>query len=71
MPDVLFEVHKLNDVGIAKANGIATFFDALLMCMRENCPSSREFTIGSEKLEEACFYFKKALARDPQNQLKP
>lgn len=69
----LFEVHILNDEGIAKAKGIARAFDSLLITLEEVCLEngklgSREFSIVRTKLEEAAFFAKKAMALLPQNQ---
>jgi hypothetical protein len=63
-----FEVHILNDGGIAKARNLASLFDGLLNEMKTLCPESREFSIVKTKLEEACFFAKKSIANDPANQ---
>lgn len=64
-----FEVHILNDDGIAKARNLAGYFDSLLDILKGVCPESRELSIVKTKLEEACFFAKKAIANDPANQI--
>jgi hypothetical protein len=75
--DPLFEVHMLNEEGKRKARGIAYAFDALLAVLEGGidknpalalCPPSRELSIVKTKLEEACFFAKKAMANIPENQ---
>jgi hypothetical protein len=64
-----FQVHMLNDVGKEKAREIAQAFDQLLNEVEALCsPSGREIAIVRTKLEEACFFAKKAMASRPQNQ---
>lgn len=71
-----FAVHMLNDAGKAKARLIAEAFDVLLVTLTTPqtpddpsiiCPPSRETSILRTKLEEACFFAKKAMASDPAN----
>ncbi len=62
-----FAVHMLNDAGKAKARSIAEHFDQLLAALCEVCPPSRELAIVRTKLEEACFFAKKAMASDVTN----
>lgn len=80
----LFAFHKLNTGGQAKARLIADQFDKLLTELTgENglvCQFSpkgepgkdggRELAIVKTKLEEACFFAKKAMAVQPENQEK-
>lgn len=77
--DAAFEVHMLNDQGKAKAQQIAQMFDGLLSSVKNvagpfdpNVPVpnevARELAIVRSKLEEACFYSKKAVANNPANQ---
>lgn len=67
--DPLFEVHKLNAVGMAKAHEIASQFSLLLRQLQGLCPGdTREFSIVKTKLEEAAFFAKKAMAKLPENQ---
>ena len=67
--DPLFAVHKLNEAGLAKAQAIAELFDVLLSDLSEMCPDDRELAIVKTLLEEVAFYAKKAMAKDPANQL--
>ncbi len=67
----LFKVHKLNAAGIEKAKYIAEGFEELLQRLEALCPVGRETSIARTKLEEACFYAKKAMALDSTNQEKP
>lgn len=66
----LFEVHMLNDDGKFKAQRIAQRFDELLEGLKGYCPEGREFSIVKTKLEEACFFAKKSMAAQSENQLK-
>lgn len=62
-----FQVHMLNGDGKAKAGAIAETFNDCLNRLLEICPAGRELAIVRTKLEEACFFAKKAMANDPQN----
>lgn len=64
-----FQVHRLNEQGIAKANAIAEIFDVALDNLKCYCPEGRELAIVRTKLEEACFFAKKSIANLPGNQL--
>jgi hypothetical protein len=66
----LFEVHILNDEGKANAKDIAGKFDNLLLDLEKVCgdPPGREWAIVKTKLEEACFFAKKAMANNKRNQ---
>jgi len=66
--DSLFEVHRLNEAGMAKATAIAQCFDGLLIQLKQLCVDGREFSIVKTKLEEAAFFAKKAMAKSPENQ---
>ena len=67
--DPAFEVHMLNDRGKDKALQIATDFDGLLSRLTIYCGvSNRELSIVKTKLEEACFFAKKAMANQKDNQ---
>src|SRR5437764_1053304 len=70
MPQVsnLFRVHRLNDDGMKHAELIAESFDGLVLYLSKLCPESREFSIVKTKLEEACFFAKKAMANHEPNQ---
>lgn len=64
-----FAVHILNDDGIRKATEIADVFNQTLYALSDVCPQkTREFSLVKTKLEEACFFAKKAMAGDPANQ---
>jgi hypothetical protein len=63
-----FEVHMLNEAGKSKAAAIAVAFDACLTALTSINPEpSREMSIARTKLEEACFFAKKAMASKPEN----
>lgn len=64
----LFQFHKLNSGGIASATQIACAFDRLLVSLETICHEGREMEIVRTKLEEACFFAKKIVAIDPDNQ---
>lgn len=63
-----FEVHKLNVLGLGRASAIAEIFDATLIAIKLLCPAGRELSIVATKLEEACFFAKKAMACETSNQ---
>lgn len=65
-----FAVHMLNGEGIAKARKLAEVFDTHLDEVSKLCPPGREFSIVKTKLEEACFFAKKAIAAHPSNQVE-
>ena len=62
-----FAVHMLNADGKEKAGEIALAFDHLLAQLEVLCPAGRELAIVRTKLEEACFFAKKAMASDASN----
>lgn len=65
----LFQFHKLNEDGIAKAKSIQETFEATVEELENVCKDSpREFAIVKTKLEEACFFAKKAMAIQEKNQ---
>lgn len=65
----MFEFHRLNAVGQRKAVNIANIFQAALESLElENGKDGREMAIVRTKLEEACFFAKKAMAVQPSNQ---
>ena len=57
-----FAVHVLSDDGLTKAADIASEFDALLDELKDILPEGRYLSIVKTKLEEACFFAKKAVA---------
>lgn len=62
-----FQVHMLNEAGKINAKYIAEVFSNTLDGLATVCPDSREFSIVKTKMEEACFFAKKAMANDPKN----
>ncbi len=63
-----FQVHMLNEQGKSNATKIAEAFDELLLKLTAISPQpSREMSICRTKLEEACFFAKKAMASQPEN----
>ena len=64
-----FTVHRLNDAGMTGAVGIASGFSHLLNGLEEICgKDGREMALVRTKLQEACFYAKRALAQHPAMQ---
>lgn len=79
-----FQTHLLNQAGITKSQAIADAFDRLLRELTDPrvtdplplyttalCPPGRETSILRTKLEEACFFAKKAMASGHENQIIP
>lgn len=68
--DPLFAVHKLNAVGMEKARVIAEAFDSQITFLRKvsEYNGGRSFALVQTHLELACFYAKKAMAMQPENQ---
>ncbi len=62
-----FTVHKLNAGGLQKAQAIAEAFDLLLEKLKLELPEGREFSLVKTKLEEACFFAKKGMAKQSEN----
>lgn len=58
-----FEVHTLTGDGQLKAKEIAEAFDGLLSRLYYFIPEGRERAIVVTKLEEACFFAKKGMAK--------
>lgn len=63
-----FAFHKLNEQGQQKSVDIANIFNDCLHAL--NLPEGRYKALVLTKLEEACFFAKKAMATDPINQAK-
>lgn len=61
--DERFKVHMLNEDGKKAAAVIADLFDTLLLEISKVCQQGRELEITKTKLEEACFFAKKAMAK--------
>ncbi len=58
-----FEVNKVDEEGLLVMVKIATLFDDLLVTLLNNQPAdTREMSIVRTKLQEACFFAKKAIA---------
>ena len=74
MSDV-FKVHMLNDEGKAKARLLAANFEDFHKSIQFLCEGpnggARELAIVRTKLEEACFFAKKAMAMQDVNQEVP
>jgi len=64
----LFRVHRLNEVGLRKAEAIAEVFNRCLFDLQSVCAEGREFSIVKTKLEEAAFFAKKSMANVRENQ---
>jgi len=62
-----FTFHILNEDGKAKAVMVAEIFDDCLEKLKILCPEGRQFSICKTKLEEACFFAKKAMASSADN----
>jgi hypothetical protein len=64
-----FQVHILNAEGITKAIDLADEFNRFLDRIEDLAGANgRAMAIVRTKLEEACFFAKKALANQPENQ---
>ena len=64
-----FAVTRLNEIGLQKSALIRDHFDNLLNQLQlDLCVEGREFNIVKTKLEEACFFAKKAMAINLVNQ---
>ena len=64
-----FAVHRLNEVGLKKAEDLAHEFDKLLSLVESICLTGRELALVNTHMEIACFYAKKAMAMRKENQL--
>ena len=58
----LFKFHKLNEAGQNKAMEIQRIFESTLEALLPILGEGREGAIVKTKLEEACFFAKKAMA---------
>lgn len=64
-----FAVHMLNETGKENAGKIAATFETTLGALESFCGADgREMAIVRTKLEEACFFAKKAMASRPEHQ---
>ena len=71
MNNPLFQVHTLNQDGMVRAEKIANCFDELLEKLEVfvgGGVATREFSLAKTKLEESCFFAKKAMANTVGNQ---
>lgn len=60
----VFEVRRLTPEGLKKAQEIAEAFDQLLTRLETVCVTDgRDLALVRTKLQEACFFAKRALAR--------
>jgi hypothetical protein len=64
-----FQVHRLNDEGLRKADAQAELFSTLLAAL--DVPQGRPRSIMITKLQEAAFWAKRAIAEDAANQVPP
>ena len=70
--DPLFEVHKLNKKGMEKASKLVSCFDTTLRDIQLlEISEGRELALVKTHLELACFYAKKAIAKQLGNQELP
>lgn len=65
-----FTVHLLNEQGIAKATDLAYEFTKFLNFLEDHIcgRDGREMSIVRTKMQEACFFAKRAMAQRPENQ---
>lgn len=67
----MFEVHKLNELGMRKAVALENEFNRFLVLLEDiSGTEGREMSIVRTKLEEASFFAKRAMVLAPENQLK-
>jgi hypothetical protein len=76
MMNALFEVHILNERGKERARKIGQLFSELLFALSDAaespCPrEGRDMAIVRTKLQEACFFAKRAMAQESDNQQGP
>jgi hypothetical protein len=64
-----FQIHMLNEHGIAKATKLYEIFSTTLIAIEEIVPAGRERALVATKLQEACFYAQRGIAVDVANQL--
>lgn len=64
----MFEVHKLNELGMQKAELLQVAFKSFLHNLEMTCGrDGREMAIVRTKLEEASFFAKRAMAMQPDH----
>ena len=65
----LFDVHRLNAAGLDKARKVRdVFYDAMLQLELICGTDGRDMAIVRTKLQEGCFFAKRAMAVLPENQ---
>jgi len=72
----MFEVHRLNVIGMEKAERLRMVFESALWEIEDICTvtsgderaNAREIAIVRTKLQEASFFAKRAMALCPENQ---
>lgn len=64
-----FTVHRLNENGLLACEELAKEFSNLLAVVEGHIPAGRERSLVVTKLQEACFFAKRALALDSRNQV--
>ena len=67
--DSAFEVHTFSELGEQKAKVISEAFDRLMTNLRNVCPDGHELALVKTKLEEACFFAKKAMGNIAENRV--
>jgi hypothetical protein len=64
-----FQVHILNADGLSKASALQDIFTEALNKIEAIVPPTRERALVVTKLQEACFFAKRAVAILPENQV--
>ncbi len=64
-----FQVHKLNETGLAKAEQLGEVFSEALAKIEALIPASRGLSLVVTKLQEASFFAKREIATQPDNQI--
>lgn len=67
----LFDSKQLNEQGVLKYDVIQKLFEHLEDRLSVICPPSREYALAKTKLEEACFFAKKAMCSAEVNHVVP
>ncbi len=64
-----FQVHLLNETGLAKANTLAAIFSLTLNEIEAIVPAGRDRSLVVTKLQEAAFFAKRGIATLAENQM--
>lgn len=64
-----FKVHRLNVQGLVKADRLANAFATCLAEVEGLVPAGHELSLVVTKMQEACFFAKRGIALDRENQL--